>query len=65
MVEVKKEDIDKKPKKVKKEEEVKKEEGVEDEDEEMTSGEDDDVQGTRQSAGKRPNRAQSGRYRAL
>ena len=25
----------------------------------------DDVQGTRRSAGKRPNRAQSGRYRAL
>jgi hypothetical protein len=40
VVEVKKEDVDEKPKKVKKEEEIK-EEGVEDEDEEMASGEDE------------------------
>ena len=41
MVEVKKEDVDEKPKKVKKEEEVKKKEGVEDKDEEMASSEDE------------------------
>ena len=41
MVEVKKEDVDEKPKKVKKEEEIKKEEGVENENEKMASGEDE------------------------